>query len=96
MKNKNMLVIIVLLIFGAWGYQRYQDLGQQLREAQDANAQLETQLTETHDKIEQAQSDLDDLKNQIDDVDNDAAADELQRKADDIDSNLNDAEEEAQ
>jgi uncharacterized coiled-coil DUF342 family protein len=68
-------------------------------ELKSENDQLQAQLAETHEKIEQAKSELDDLRSEIRSVEDEPchedSAGDLGTKADDVDSALDEAEEES-
>ncbi len=68
-------------------------------ELKSENDQLQAQLADTHEKIEQAKSELDDLRSEIRNVEDEPchedSAGDLGTKADNVDSTLDEAEEES-
>ena len=75
------------------------DHGPSYGELKSENDQLQAQLAETREKIQEARSQLDDLKDDIRNVEDepchDGSAGDLGSKADDVDSTLDEAEEES-
>lgn len=70
------------------------------QELKTRNEELESQLASVNEKIHDAQSELQDLKLKIDDVESDPchedSASDLSGQADSVDSDLDDAENESQ